>query len=56
MPQESDTGSSDMMKDLLILTVFPGAMICAAVTELFTMTLPNRLTFAKFAGFFAVAT
>ena len=45
-----------MMKHLLILTVFPGAMICAAVTELFTMTLPNRLTFAMVAGFFAVAT
>jgi prepilin peptidase CpaA len=43
------------MKDLLILAVFPGSMICAATTELFTMTLPNRLILAMVAGFFAVA-
>lgn len=45
-----------MMKDLLILTAFPGAMICAAATELFTMTLPNRLTLAMVACFFVLAT
>ena len=45
-----------MIKDLLILTIFPGAMICAAATELFTMTLPNRLTLAMVACFFVVAT
>jgi prepilin peptidase CpaA len=44
-----------MIKDLLILTIFPGAMICAAATELFTMTLPNRLTLAMVVCFFVVA-
>jgi prepilin peptidase CpaA len=45
-----------MTKDLLILTIFPGAMACAAATDLFTMTLPNRLILALVASFFAVAT
>lgn len=44
-----------MIKDLLILTVFPGAMALAAATDLFTMTLPNRLALALVAFFFVVA-
>ena len=35
-----------MIKDLLLLTVFPGAMAFAAATDLFTMTVPNRLALA----------
>jgi prepilin peptidase CpaA len=45
-----------MIKDLLILTIFPGAMACAAATDLFTMTVPNRLALALVACFFVVAT
>ncbi|MGH6831957.1 MAG: A24 family peptidase [Methyloceanibacter sp.] len=44
-----------MFKDLLILTIFPGAMALAAATDLFTMTVPNRLALALVAGFFVVA-
>jgi prepilin peptidase CpaA len=44
-----------MIKDLLILTIFPGAMAFAAATDLFTMTLPNRLALALVLGFFVVA-
>ena len=44
-----------MIKDLLILTVFPGAMALAAATDLFTMTVPNRLALALVACFFVVA-
>jgi len=44
-----------MIKDLLILTVFPGAMALAAATDLFTMTVPNRLALALAAFFFVLA-
>ena len=44
-----------MIKDLLILAIFPGAMAFAAATDLFTMTVPNRLALALAAGFFVVA-
>jgi prepilin peptidase CpaA len=44
-----------MIKDLLILTIFPGAMAFAAATDLFTMTLPNRLAIALVAAFFVMA-
>ena len=44
-----------MIKDLLILTIFPGAMALAAATDLFTMTVPNRLALALAACFFVVA-
>jgi Flp pilus assembly protein protease CpaA len=30
------------MKDLLVLVIFPAAMTLAAVTDLFTLTVPNR--------------
>ena len=41
-----------MIKDLLILTIFPGAMAFAAATDLFTMTVPNRIAIALVGGFF----
>jgi prepilin peptidase CpaA len=44
-----------MIKDLLIVTIFPGAMALAAATDLFTMTVPNRLALALAAGFFVLA-
>ena len=44
-----------MIKDLLILTIFPGAMALAAATDLLTMTVPNRLALALGALFFLVA-
>jgi prepilin peptidase CpaA len=44
-----------MLKDLLILTIFPGAMAFAAATDLFTMTVPNRVAIVLVAGFFLVA-
>ena len=34
------------MKDLLILSIFPAAMTLAAVTDLFTLTVPNRIVIA----------
>ena len=47
--------ADDMIKDLLIVTIFPGAMALAAASDLLTMTLPNRLAFALAVGFFVVA-
>jgi prepilin peptidase CpaA len=44
-----------MLKDLLLLTIFPGAMAFAAATDLFTMTLPNRIAIFLVAGFFVMA-
>jgi prepilin peptidase CpaA len=44
-----------MLKELLILTVFPGAMALAAASDLFTMTLPNRLVLALVLFFFMMA-
>lgn len=44
-----------MIKDLLILTIFPGAMALAAAADLFTMTVPNRLALALIVCFFVVA-
>ena len=44
-----------MIKDILILTIFPGAMDLSAVSDFFTMTIPNRLVRAlafAFAIFF----
>jgi prepilin peptidase CpaA len=46
---------TQVIKDLLLLTIFPGAMAFAAATDLFTMTVPNRLALALLAGFFVVA-
>ena len=44
-----------MIKDILILTIFPGAMALAAASDFFTMTIPNRLVLALASGFFVVA-
>jgi prepilin peptidase CpaA len=44
-----------MLKDALLLTVFPAAMAFAAATDLFTMTVPNRIALALVAGFFLLA-
>ena len=44
-----------MIKDLLILTIFPGAMALAAATDLFTMTVPNRIALVLVGAFFVVA-
>lgn len=44
-----------MLKDILLLTVFPACMAFAAAYDLFTMTVPNRLTLALVAGFVCLA-
>ena len=44
-----------MIKDILILTIFPGAMALAAASDFLTMTIPNRLVLALTSGFFVVA-
>ena len=44
-----------MIKDILILTIFPGAMALSAASDFFTMTIPNRLVLALVLGFFVVA-
>jgi prepilin peptidase CpaA len=44
-----------MIKDLLLLTIFPGAMALAAATDLFTMTVPNRIALMLVAGFLVSA-
>jgi prepilin peptidase CpaA len=44
-----------MLTDALILLVFPALMAFAAASDLFTMTISNRVTLGLAAGFFAVA-
>ena len=44
-----------MIRDLLILGLFPAAMAFAAISDLLTMTISNRLSIALVLGFFAVA-
>jgi prepilin peptidase CpaA len=44
-----------MIKDILILTIFPSAMALAAASDFLTMTIPNRLVLALASGFFIVA-
>jgi prepilin peptidase CpaA len=44
-----------MVKDVLLLTVFPAAMAFAAANDLFTMTVPNRIAIGLFAGFLLLA-
>ena len=44
-----------MIKDLLLLTIFPGATALAAATDLFTMTVPNRIALVLIAGFLVAA-
>src|SRR5262245_29509120 len=43
------------MKDLLILAIFPAVMLLAAVTDLFTLTVPNRIVIALALLFFVAA-
>ena len=43
------------MKDLLILSIFPAAMTLAAVTDLFTLRVPNRIVIALALLFFLAA-
>jgi prepilin peptidase CpaA len=44
-----------MIKDFLLLTIFPAGMAFAAATDLITMTVPNRLIAILTAGFFLAA-
>ncbi len=44
-----------MITNLLIVTVFPAAMALAAATDLFTMTVPNRIALLLVAGFAVLA-
>jgi prepilin peptidase CpaA len=43
------------MYDLAILTVFPAAVAFAGAMDLFTMTIPNRISLALVAGFVVLA-
>lgn len=43
------------MFDSLALTVFPLVMIFAALTDLFTMTIPNRLSLVLIGAYFLMA-
>ena len=44
-----------MLKDILLVTIFPAAMALSAATDLFTMTVPNRIALVLVAGFVALA-
>lgn len=43
------------MLELAILTVFPAAVVFAGAMDLFTMTIPNRVSLALIAGFVLLA-
>jgi prepilin peptidase CpaA len=43
------------MVELALLTVFPGAVLFAASMDLFTMTIPNRVSLALVAAFVLLA-
>ena len=43
------------MYQLALLTIFPIAVIYAAATDLFSMTIPNRISIALVAAFFCMA-
>ena len=43
------------MVEVALLTVFPGAVLFAAAMDLFTMTIPNRVSLAMMAGFVLLA-
>lgn len=40
-----------MLPELVIMLAFPALMLVAGVTDLFTLTIPNRITLALVAGF-----
>ncbi len=44
-----------MLKDILLITLFPGAMALSAASDLITMTVPNRIALALLVGFFLLA-
>ena len=44
-----------MMTDAIRLLLFPALMAFAASSDLFTMTISNRVTLVLVAGFFALA-
>ncbi len=44
-----------MIKDILLITIFPAAMAFSAATDLITMTVPNRIALVLVAGFFLLA-
>jgi prepilin peptidase CpaA len=44
-----------MVREILILGLFPAAMAFAAASDLFTMTISNRLSLLLAGGFFLVA-
>jgi prepilin peptidase CpaA len=44
-----------MITNVFIITVFPAAMVLAATSDLFTMTVPNRLVLLLVAGFAVLA-
>ena len=43
------------MLDLAVLVVFPGLMLFAAISDMLTMTIPNRVSLILIAGFFLLA-
>ena len=43
------------MLEILVLGIFPGLVILAATTDMFTMTIPNKLCLALIATFFVAA-
>jgi prepilin peptidase CpaA len=43
------------MLKIAVLTIFPFAMLVAASMDLFTMTIPNRISLALIAGFLLLA-
>lgn len=44
-----------MAFEAAVLLIFPGAMAFAAAMDLFTMTIPNRISLILVAGFFCLA-
>ena len=44
-----------MFYEFAVLMVFPAAMVIAAMTDLFTMTIPNRVSLGLIAAFFMMA-
>lgn len=44
-----------MAFEVAVLLIFPGAMAFAAAMDLFTMTIPNRISLVLVAGFFCLA-
>ena len=44
-----------MLKEIIAITLFPGLMLSVALSDLLSMTIPNRLTLVLTAGFFVLA-